>query len=104
MLVTAVGSLYVTMYPIILLIPTFVTLSDGQAVRLSLVAAHKWLSDHTTLALTMTLLTLLTLLLSLIMTVAFILVIPSVAFLLHVEIADFESWSRRESHPIGAVE
>lgn len=81
-LVTLYGGIYLTL----VMIPTFVALAHEQAGIAALKAGISWTASHPTLALYVGLLTLLVFVVTALLTVAFVLLFPAIAFSLHVKL------------------
>ncbi|WP_459191494.1 hypothetical protein [Halosimplex sp. J119] len=81
--VLGAAGLYVTVYFVLVLVPTFVGLAAGVPLAEAIRTSYRWTLTHSVAALSMLLLTGLLLLLSLVLTVAFVLVFPAVAAWFH---------------------
>lgn len=86
----AVVCAYAALYAVLLLVPTFVSLSGGTEVVEALREGQKQLTGHPTLALTTGLLTVAILVVTAASTVGFVLLFPALAFTLHLFLFGFD--------------
>lgn len=82
----AVVAAYATVYAILVLMPAFVAMSRGDPPRAALRQGWRWTAAHPTLSLTAGLLTLLVFAGTALLTVAFVLFFPALAFSFHLEL------------------
>ncbi|WP_254546712.1 hypothetical protein [Halomarina pelagica] len=85
-----VACAYAALYAVLVLVPAFVSLSDGATVVEALRFGRTQVTGHPTLALTTALLTLTVLVATVALTVGFVLLFPAVAFSLHLFLFDFD--------------
>lgn len=85
-LLFAIMGVYGVLYLLLLLIPTFVSLGDGQRATTSLKRGYRWSSSHATLAMTTLGVTLVLMVVLLVLMVGFVLLFPAIAFSLHLHL------------------
>ena len=78
-----IGGVYATLYTILILIPTFVSLARGDSIVGALRRGWRETTGHPTLAITTGLFTLVVLCGTALLTVGFVLAFPSIAFSVH---------------------